>query len=174
MTGLNAGARHRPVFIPTSRHVGLFFPPFPPKRRAERRAVRRARGAICCDTHGTTCLFQGTWLRVPVESTRRGRRLRQPTTEAGKRLRSARDDLIGLHLPAALRAGALTECLASPHCWVLGPPTSSAGRYPFTTLRGRTTRYAPHERPADATGPSHPAPRRQRNRRASRLERDWR
>ena len=31
--------------------------------------------------------------------------------------------------------GALTECLASPHCWVLGPPTSSAGHRPFTTLR---------------------------------------
>ena len=30
--------------------------------------------------------------------------------------------------------GALTECLATPHCWVLGPPTSSAGRRPFTTL----------------------------------------
>ena len=31
--------------------------------------------------------------------------------------------------------GALTECLASPHCWVLGPPTSSAGHRPFTTPR---------------------------------------
>ncbi len=39
--------------------------------------------------------------------------------------------------------GALTECLASPHCWVLGPPTSSAGRRPFTTSRG-----LPHRRAA--------------------------
>ncbi len=39
--------------------------------------------------------------------------------------------------------GALTECLASPHCWVLGPPTPSAGRRPFTTLR-----RAPPARPA--------------------------
>src|SRR5215207_11097447 len=31
--------------------------------------------------------------------------------------------------------GALTECLVSPHCWVLGPPTPSAGHRPFTTLR---------------------------------------
>ncbi len=31
--------------------------------------------------------------------------------------------------------GALTECWASPHCWVLGPPTPSAGHRPFTTLQ---------------------------------------
>ena len=38
--------------------------------------------------------------------------------------------------------GALTECLASPHCWVLGPPTSSAGHRPFTTSRLRASRRA--------------------------------
>ena len=38
--------------------------------------------------------------------------------------------------------GALTECLAPPHCWVLGPPIPSADRCPFTTLRQRTSRHA--------------------------------
>jgi hypothetical protein len=35
--------------------------------------------------------------------------------------------------------GALTECLVSPHCWVLGPPTPTAGHRPFTTLRRRAS-----------------------------------
>ncbi len=38
--------------------------------------------------------------------------------------------------------GALTECLASPHCWVLGPPTPSAGRRPFTTSQVTRHRHA--------------------------------
>ncbi len=38
--------------------------------------------------------------------------------------------------------GALTECLASPHCWVLRPPTPSAGHRPFTTSQVTRHRHA--------------------------------
>jgi hypothetical protein len=58
--------------------------------------------------------------------------------------------------------GALTECLASPHCWVLGPPTSSASHRPFTTLRrappARSARKA-HKRDGSVASRSAPATR---------------
>ena len=80
------------------------------------------------------------------------------TTKAGKRLRSARDGFIGLQLPAAPRAGALTECL---HRRIAG----SSGRPPrlrvvvLSLPRGCAPHGTPsRERPANATGPSHPAP----------------
>ena len=59
--------------------------------------------------------------------------------------------------------GALTECLASPHCWVLGPPTPSAGRRPFTTLQTAHHRHAParkaHRRDGSVASRSAPATR---------------
>jgi hypothetical protein len=97
-------------------------------------AVRRARGAMCV----------GTWRHMPFSrhmapcafGEHTARLLWAATTEAGKRLRSARDGLIGLQLPAGPRPWPLDGMLGSPHCWVLGPPTSCAGHRPFTGLHG--------------------------------------
>ena len=143
----NEPARGTPVFS------GLVFL-IPLKGRAEHRAFHRARGATRVTTwhhvlsrHMTPC---------PV-GTAHGKQ--QPQTQC-IRLRSARDGFDRLATPSGTTTpGALTECWASPHCWVLGPPTPSAGHRPFTTSQPARFNGAPsHERPTDATGPSHPAP----------------
>jgi len=159
---------YRPVFTPATGFAGPSCSSFPPKRRAERLGGSpRPRRHVCWHmaphaffkAHGSVCLWK---------STRQGC-FSAATTEAGKRLRSARDGLIGLQLPAGPRPWPLDGMLGSPHCWVLGPPTSSAGHRPFTSLHGarHLGHAALHERPAHATGPSHPAPRRRWDRRAS-------
>ena len=124
------------MFCPAPGHAGLKTQSpssSPPKGRAEHRAFHRARGATWVTTwhhvlsrHMTPCTGGTAHGKLPCGSGLGSR----------KRLRSARDGFDRLATPSGTTTpGALTECWASPHCWVLGPPTSSAGRGPFTTLR---------------------------------------
>ncbi len=88
--------------------------------------------------HVASCAFQAHDTVSCWNSTRRTAASDAVHTPAFRMRRSYR-----LATPSgATPLGALTECWASPHCWVLGPPTSSAGRGPFTTLRPRTSRRA--------------------------------
>jgi hypothetical protein len=118
-----AGARHRPEFCPASGRAGLetqLPSSSPPKGRAERQGVsprpRRHVGehmAPCAEAHGKqSSLGRSAYACVPHATV---------LSACNSQRRHA--------------LGALTECLASPHCWVLGPPTSSAGHRPFTTLQ---------------------------------------
>jgi hypothetical protein len=119
-------------------------PHFPERGVRNDRAFHRARGATWVNTwhhapfqaHDTVYWWNSTQqgclaaadanaARTPAFRTRRFYRLATPS--------------------GATAPGALTECWASPHCWVLGPPTSSAGRRPFTTSRlARLNRRAAH------------------------------
>ena len=121
-------ARHRPSVISGSGFAGRFVPS-PPKGRAEHRAFHRARGTTWVTTwhhvlsrHMTPC----------TGGSAHGKQ--QPRTQETPAFRTRR--FYRLATPSgATPPGALTECWASPHCWVLGPPTSSAGHRPFTTLQ---------------------------------------
>jgi hypothetical protein len=129
-------ARHRPVVWSGSRARRSFF--VLESRRDVRNdwAFHRARGATCLRHMAATC-FSGTWLRVPLEE--------HTTMAAFEGSRPQKQENACVPHATVLSAcdsqrhhapGALTECLASPHCWVLGPPTSSADRRSFLDLAG--------------------------------------
>ena len=111
--------------------VSLFL--FPPKGRAEHRAFHRARGATWVTTwlhvlsrHMTPCAGGTAHGKLPCGSgCERSAYACVPHATVLSACNSQRRHVLG----------ALTECLVSPHCWVLGPPTSSAGHRPFITLR---------------------------------------
>ena len=125
-------ARHRPVFSPAPGHAGLQtrMPSSSPRRGVRNdRAFHRARGATWVTTwhhvlsrHMTPCTV----------GTAHGK----AASHAGNACVPHATVLSACNSQRRHALGALTECLASPHCWILGPPTSSAGRRPFTTSRG--------------------------------------
>ena len=157
--------RHRPVFCPAPGRAGLLvrcLPVFPCKGRAERlggsprprRHVFLHMGHMLSRACGSVRLWKGTrqWLLVEGSRPQKQETTCVPHATVLSACNSQRRHVLG----------ALTKCLVPPHCWVLGPPTAAAGHRPFTTLRNALPCElgTPHERPAVATGPSHPAPRR--------------
>jgi hypothetical protein len=101
-----ANVTHRPVVCPAPGRAGLLVRcrPLSPARGVRNAGRFTAPAAPCAFAHGGHMLFQGMWLREPLEGhTAMAACLRQPATEAGNHLRSARDGLIGLQLPAAPR-----------------------------------------------------------------------
>jgi hypothetical protein len=139
---------------------------FPQRGRAERWAFHRARGAMYVETHvdtpGVLRIEGAGQAACSLKHTAMAACLRQPPRKQEDACVPHATVLSACNSQRRHAPGALTECLASPHCWVLGPPTSPADHHPFTTSRkpcldrpGCRT-----ERPAVATGPSHPAPRR--------------
>ena len=98
------------------------------KGRAERLGENRARGARIF-IRASRMLFRTRAVVQPIAG------LNRATDEFFASVPHAAV-LSAYNSPRHHVLGALTECLVSPHCWVLGPPTPSAGRRPFTTLRG--------------------------------------
>ncbi len=143
----NEPARGKPVFS------GLAFLISPEGARGTQGVSPRPRRHV--GDHVASCAFQAHDTVSCWNSTRQTAASDAVHTPAFRTRRFYR-----LATPSgATTPGALTECWASPHCWVLGPPTPSAGHRPFTTLQKARFNGAPsHERPTDATGPSHPAP----------------
>ena len=121
-------ARHRPRVRPAPGLAGLSVV-FRRKGRAERLGENRARGA-----------------RIFIRASRMLCRTRAAVQPIAGLNRATDEFFASVPHATVLSAcnsqrrhvlGALTECLVSPHCWVLGPPTSFAGRRPFTTSRLR-------------------------------------
>ena len=132
--------RHRPVLRP-AQGLPVFLLRFPRRGVRNDWAESRARGARMLLTCGASRLPFGT---AGGGSAHRRRTMRR--TGPRKQVFACVPHATVLSACNSQRRhalGALTECLASPHCWVLGPPTPSAGRRPFTTLR-----RAPPARPA--------------------------
>jgi hypothetical protein len=119
-----------------------------------------APAAPCVLAHGATCLFQGTWLRVPLESTRQGCFGQPPRKQENACVPHA-TVLSACNSQRGHVLGLLTECLARHIAGSLGrPPRVRVIVLSLVCTERGTWATPPHERPAHATGPSHPAPRR--------------
>jgi hypothetical protein len=139
---LSPDVRHRPLFISGSGFADLFVPS-PPKGRAERQGVSpRPRRHV--GEHVASCAFRAH--DSVCRSTRRVAVYTATASDAAHTPAFRTRWFYRLATPSGTTSpGALTECWASPHCWVLGPPTSSAGHRPFTTSRvARLNRRAAH------------------------------
>jgi hypothetical protein len=125
-----------PVFIPASGHAGLLIIVFrfsPARGVRNDWAVHRARGAICFWQMAATCLA-ALWLRARLDRTRQWLRMAQPPRKQETTRVPHATILSACNSQRRHALGALTECLASPHCWVLGPPTSTTDRQSFHDL----------------------------------------
>ena len=168
-------ARHRPVVCPAPGRAGLLssLVRFPQRGRAERWAFHRARGAMCVETHVDTLgvlRLDGTgqphalgkstrqWLLVQGSRPQKQENACVPHATVLSACNSQRRHALGV----------LTECLASPHCWVLGPPTPTADRHSSHDLAGMASRPCSAQKgPQSRRGRRIPLQRRRRNRRAS-------
>ena len=121
-------ARHRPRVRPAPGLAGLSVV-FRRKGRAERLGENRARGARIFIRASRVLIAHGQWSSPSLSRT-------GPLTKCFASVPHA-TVLSACNSQRRHALGALTECLVSPHCWVLGPPTPFAGRRPFTTSRLR-------------------------------------
>ena len=149
-------ARHRPVIWSGSQGAPVFSSVEPP-RRAERPGVSPRPRRHVFVTHGGHMLFRARGSVCLWNSTRHWLRKAQPPRKQENACVPHATILSACNSQRRHALGALTECLASPHCWVLGPPTSTTGHHPITTSRQPCLNRlgCRTERPAVATGPSH-------------------